>query len=99
MADLTPVIETMENCWMRAWVKRDAKTLKTLTAKDFIFLVGSKPPAILDRPSWIEAAAERYVLSSFRFGDIYVRHWGAFALFTASLELKTRMDGQSWSEK
>lgn len=99
MADLTPVIETIENRWMRAWVKRDAKALKAITAKDFILLIGSKPPVILDRPSFLEAAAERYTCSSFRFGDIYVRHWGSFALFTASLELKTRMDGNNWSEK
>lgn len=99
MADLTPLIETLENRWMRAWVKGDVKALKAMTAKDFIFLVGSRPPVILDRPSWLEAAAERYTCSLFRFGDIYVRHWGAVALFTASLELKTRMDGHDWAEK
>ena len=99
MSDIAPVIETLENRWMRAWVQRDAKALKAITAKDFIYLVASKPPVILDRPSWLEAAAERYTCSSFRFGDIYVRSWGSSALFTASLELKTRMDGHDWSEK
>jgi hypothetical protein len=58
MADLTPVIETMENRWMRAWVNRDARALKSLTASDFILLVGSKPPALLDRRSWLVAAAK-----------------------------------------
>jgi ketosteroid isomerase-like protein len=99
MADLTPVIETIENRWMRAWVKRDIKTLKAITAKDFIFIVASKPPAILDRPSWLDAAAERYTCSSYRFGDIYVRSWGAFALFTAPVDLTTCLDGRSASEK
>ena len=99
MADLTPVIETMENRWMRAWVNRDVKVLKAITAKDFIFIAGSKPPAILDRPSWLAAAVDRYLCSSFRFGDIYVHASGAGALFTASLEMKTRMDGHDWSEK
>ncbi len=28
MADLTPVIETMENRWMRAWVNGDLKAMK-----------------------------------------------------------------------
>lgn len=97
MADLTPVIETMENRWMRAWVKRDARALKTLTASDFILLVGSKPPALLDRRSWLEAAAKRYFCSSFSFGDIYVRGAGPLALFAASLELRARMDGEDWS--
>ena len=97
MADLTPVIETMEHRWMRAWVGRDVKAMKTITAKDFILLTGSKPPAILDRPSWIEAAAKRWDCSSYRFGDIYVREVGGIALFTAPVELKATMDGRDWS--
>jgi ketosteroid isomerase-like protein len=97
MADLTPLVETLENRWMRAWVGRDAKTLRALTAKDFILLTASKPPAILDRPSWLEAAAKRYHCSSYRFADIYVRNWGPHALFCASLELKATMDGHDWS--
>ena len=32
MADLTPVIETLENRYMRAWGRGDAKELKPLTA-------------------------------------------------------------------
>lgn len=97
MADLTPVIETMEHRWMRAWVGRDMKALKAITAKDFILLMGSKPPAILDRPSWLEAAAKRWDCSSYRFGDIYVRDVGGVALFAAPVEYKATMDGRDWS--
>ena len=68
MADVTSLIETMENRWMRAWVRCDIKELKGLTAKDFILLTGTKPPAILDRPSWLDAAGKRYVCSAYRFG-------------------------------
>jgi hypothetical protein len=82
---------------MRAWVNRELKELKALTASNFILLMGSKPPAILDRPSWLEAAAKRYHCSSYRFADIYVRGWGQVALFCASLELTATMDGQDWS--
>src|SRR4051812_35791118 len=97
MSDLTPEIETMEHRWMRAWVNRDAKALKALTAKDFILLTGSKPPAILDRPSWLDAAANRWDCASYRFGDIYVRSFARIALFTAPVELKATMDGRDWS--
>ena len=98
MADLTPVIETMEHSWMRAWVNRDAKALKALTSKDFILLAGSKPPTILDRPSWLEAATkDRWDCSSYRFGDIYVRNVGGLAVFAAPVDLKATMDGQNWS--
>jgi hypothetical protein len=97
MSDLTPVIETMEHRWMRAWVNRDSKALKGLTASNFILLTASKPPMILDRPSWLEAAASRWDCSSYRFGDIYVRSIGPAALFAASLELKATMDDRDWS--
>jgi ketosteroid isomerase-like protein len=97
MADLTPVIETLEHRWMRAWVQRDIRALKSITAKDFVFLTGSKPPAILDRPSWLEAAAKRYECRSYRFGDIYVRSLGSVALFAGPVELKATMDGVDWS--
>lgn len=97
MANLTPVIETMEHRWMRAWVNGDSKQLKALTAKDFILLSGSKPPMILDRASWLDAAAKRWDCSSYRFGDIFVRSVGSTAVFAAALEMKATMDGKDWS--
>jgi hypothetical protein len=97
MADLTPVIETMEHRWMRAWVNEDVRALKAITARNFILLTASKPPAILDRPSWLEAAANRYLCSSYRFGDIYVQDVGGLAVFAAPVDLKAAMDGHDWS--
>ena len=97
MADLLPVIETMENRWMRAWVQRDAKDLRSLTSSRFMLLMGSKPPVILDAKSWLEAATTRYVCKSYRFGDIYVRDVGGCALFASQMELKATMDGHDWS--
>jgi ketosteroid isomerase-like protein len=97
MSDLTPAIETMEHSWMRAWVNRDPKALKSLTTRDFILLMGAKPPAILDRPSWIEAAGKRWDCESYRFGDILVRREGKVAIFSESVELKATMDGRDWS--
>ena len=97
MADLLPVIETFEHRWMRAWVGRDSRALKALTARDFVLLVGSKPPVILDAPSWIEAAATRYRCTSYRFGDVYVRALGPVALFAASVDIEATMDGHDWS--
>ena len=97
MADLTPVIETMENRWMRAWVQRDPKVLRSLTARGFILLFGSKPPVILDSKSFVDAATTRWLLTSYRFGDIYVREVGGQALFASQLEVKATMDGVDWS--
>jgi uncharacterized protein DUF4440 len=97
MSDLTPVIETMEHRWMRAWVNGDARALKAITSRSFILLMGSKPPTILDRPSWLEAAAKRYHCSSYRFGDFTVLDHGAITVFAGLLELKATMDGRDWS--
>jgi hypothetical protein len=97
MADLTPIIETMENRWMRAWVQHDARALKSLTARKFMLLMGSKKPVILDARSWLEAATGRYVCSSYRFGDIYVRDLGGIAIFASQLELEATMDEVDWS--
>ena len=97
MGDLSAVIETLEHRWMRAWVSDDAKTLKSLTARNFRMVVGSKPSAILDYKSWLEAATKRFKCDSYRFGDIYVRDLGPVAIFATQLEIKASMDGQDWS--
>jgi len=97
MADLSPVIETMEHRWMRAWVTGDMKTLKALTSRNFRMVIGSKPAMILDFKSWIEAAPKRFQCQSYRFGDIYVRNVGSVVIFATQLEIKASMDGHDWS--
>jgi len=97
MADVAPLIETMENRWMRAWVEGDRKELKSLTASDFILLLGSKPAVILDQRSWLDAAAKHWHCSSFRFGDIHVRRLGSSAIFASQLDLQATMEGHDWS--
>jgi ketosteroid isomerase-like protein len=97
MADRTAEIETLENQYMRAWAQADLPTLKSLTASGFHLLVGSKPAAMLDRASWLDAATRRYVCSSYRFGDVYVREVGSAALFASQLDLKASLDGRDWS--
>ena len=97
MAELSPLIETLENRWMRAWVGGDLKELKALTARDFMLVAGSRPSAILDQRSWLEAASKRWRCTSFRFGDVHVRRVGSFAMFASQLEVKATLDGQDMS--
>ena len=82
---------------MRAWVGRDAKELKALTSRNFRMVLGSKPSAILDAASWLDAANSRFECISYRFGDIYVRDLGAVAVFASQLTIKATMDDQDWS--
>ncbi len=97
MADLLPVIETLEHRWMRAWVGRDARAFKTLMSREFRFVTGSQPCVILDAKSWVEAATARYFCTSYRFGDVYVHDLGGAAVFASQLTLEAKLDGADWS--
>ncbi len=97
MADIASTIETMEHRWMRAWVARDLRTLKSLTSRNFRMVIGSKPATLLDSTSWIEAAGTRFLCSSYRFGDIYARELGPVAVFASQLEIEARVAGEDWS--
>lgn len=82
---------------MRAWVRRDTRALKALTSPRFRLVMGSKPCVILDARSWLDAAATRYLCESYRFGDIYGRSLGGYAVFASRLDLEATMDGKDWS--
>ncbi len=99
MANLLPVIETLEHRWMRAWVGRDARDLKSLTSGEFRFVTGSQPCVILDATSWLQAATTRYLCTSYRFGDIYVHALDGTAVFATQLTLEARLDGADWSRQ
>ena len=94
--DLTLTIEAMENAWMRAWVARDVRALKTLTSSKFRMVVGSQPAVLLDAKSWLEAAATRFLCTSYRFSDLYVRNIEGTAIFASRLHMQATVDGHEW---
>jgi hypothetical protein len=97
MDQFAATIETLEHRWMRAWVQRDKKQMKALASRDFIFLLGSTKAAILDRPSWLEAASARFTCDSYRFDEVYVRKHGATAVFACQATLQANMGAIDWS--
>ena len=97
MANLSPIIETLENRWMRAWINGDEKELKALTSRNFRLVMGSRPAAILDAPSWLEAANSRFLCTGYRFGDIYVRDVGSVAVFASQMTIKATLEDKDWS--
>lgn len=97
MSDILPLIETLENRWMRAWASGDAKTLKALTSRKFRMVIGSKPSVLLDTSSWLNAAATSFRCHSFRFGDLYARDIGPVVVFATQLDLKATIEGHDWS--
>ena len=90
-------IETLEHQWMRSWMQRDRNAMKALASRDFIFLLGSTKPAILDRASWLEAATTRFRCSSYRFGEVYVRRHGSSAVFAAPLSIEASIGDAEWT--
>lgn len=98
MSDLLPILEMMENRWMRAWVTRDKPVLKALTSRHFRLVMGSSPPVILDSASWLDAATSRFVCRSYRFGEsLYAHDIGPAAVFATHVELDASIDGVDWS--
>ena len=73
---------------MRAWVAGDAKAIKKLTARDFMMLVGSMPPQLLDRPSFLAALDRGFACTRFAFREVVVRPYGKCAWFVAGAELE-----------
>lgn len=101
MDDLAAIIEALEHQWMRAWLKGDRSQMKGLASRDFIFLLGSEKPTILDRPNWLDAATSHYRCKGFRFDETYVRRHGRAAFFACHMELDaslgaTELTGQFW---
>lgn len=97
MDEFAAKIEALEHLWMRSWVQRDRNQMKALTARDFIFLLGSRSPAILDRASWLEAATTRFRCSGYRFEEVYVRRHGPTAVFATRMTLDANMGDHEWS--
>ena len=97
MDEFAAKIEALEHLWMRNWVQRDRNQMKKLAARDFIFLLGSTKPAILDRASWLEAATTRFRCNGYRFDEVYVRRHGATAVFATRLTLDAMMGEHEWS--
>ncbi|MXP09424.1 nuclear transport factor 2 family protein [Pseudoblastomonas halimionae] len=90
-------IETLEHQLMRAWMVRDRKAMRGLLSRDFIFHLAGGKGAILDRPSWLDAASGRFKLEAYRFGDVYARQLGRTAVFVAPIALEMKMGPLEWT--
>ena len=97
MDEFSSKIEALEHLWMRAWMQRDRNQMKALASRDFIFLLGSEKPAILDRASWLEASTTRFRCNGYRFDEVYVRRHGQIAVFATRLGLEAQIGDHEWS--
>lgn len=97
MAASSAEIEALALNLMRAWVAGDAKTLKKMIARDAMMMVGSLPPQLLDRPSFLAAAERGFACTRFAFREVFVRVRGKIAWFVAGAELELAFGSKLWS--
>lgn len=90
-------IEALVLGQMRAWVAGDPKAMKKLLARDFMMLVGSTPPQLLDRPSFLEAMGRGFACTRFAFREVVVRRHGKSAWFVAGAELELAFGPRVWT--
>ena len=97
MADTAALIEAQELSLMQAWMHGDADALKKLVSRDFMMMIGSNPPELLDRPSLLAAADNGFRLLGFRLGKAIVRTYGRSVWYTAGARLDLELGGKDWS--
>ncbi len=97
MADIEAEFDTRANRVMAAWLHCDASGLKTIVARDCLFLFGSTPPVLLDRPSFVAAIERDLVCRGFRFRERTARRYGTYVWFSGHLELELSVAGKDWS--
>lgn len=97
MANTPAEIEALALGMMRAWVAGDAKAMKKATARDFMCMVGTLPPQLLDRPSFLAGLERGFACTKFAFREVFVRQHGKSAWLVAGAELELRLGGKVWS--
>lgn len=97
MADPAAEIEALELRLMRSWVAGDKAELKKLTTRDFMCMVGTLPPQLLDRPSFLAAADRGFACTRFQLREVIVRQHGKSTWFVAGAELELALGTKVWS--
>ncbi len=97
MADVTATLEANELRFMQCWMHRDTSGIKQIAARDFMMLVGTNPPQLLDRPSFVAAMEKDFRCTGFRLGESFVRRHGRSAWYSAGVQLELRLGAKEWS--
>lgn len=97
MAASEAEIEALALSAMRAWVACDEKAMKKLTMRDFMCMVGTKPPQLLDRPSFLAAMTDGFACHAFTFREVLVRTHGSSAWFVAAADLRLALGREEWT--
>lgn len=97
MATSEAEIEALALTAMRAWVAGDSKAMKKLLERDCMMMIGSTPPQLLDRPSFLTAMERGFACTRFTFREVIVRVSGKAAWLVAGAELELAFGPKLWS--
>lgn len=97
MSDVSGMIEAHELRIMQAWMHRDAAIIRQLAARDCMMILGTNPPELLDRPSFVAAIEKELRCTGFRLGESVVRRHGRTAWYSAGAEIELEVGRVDWS--
>lgn len=96
MASVEAEIEALELRLMRAWLAQDAREVKKLLGRDFMAMIGTRPPQLLDKPSFLAGVERGFACTRFTFREVFIRQHGKAVWFVAGAELELRLGGKAW---
>lgn len=97
MSEHNAEIEAATLSMLRAWVAGDAKAMKKLTTREFYLMVGTLPPQLLDRPSFLAAMERGFSCRRFALREVFARKHGDAGWLVAGAELDVMLGGQPWN--
>jgi len=97
MADTAPEFRARESDMMLAWMHRDASAVKSCMSSDCLIMIGSTPPVLLDRNSFVSAVGDRLICNAFQFHEVTARKHNKMVWFTGHVELDLQIGHEAWS--
>ncbi|MBV7267246.1 hypothetical protein [Erythrobacter ani] len=97
MADIAAIIEANELHFMQSWMHRDAGSIRKLATRDLTMMIGTRPPELLDRPSFVAGMEHGFRCNGFRLGESLVRRYGRAAWYVAGAQLELKLGARDWS--
>lgn len=97
MADIAATIGGGELRLMQAWLNRDEGTVRKLMHRDCTIMVGTNPPQLLDRPSFLAAIEHGLVCTRFRLGEALINRHGKSVWWSSGAELELKLGRTQWS--
>ncbi len=97
MAEADALIEPGQLRFMQSWMHGDASAIRKLASREFMMMVGTEPPELLDRPSFTAAIERGFRCNGFKLGQSYVRRHGRCAWYVAGADLDLELDRKAWS--